>query len=299
MSEHDDRPSPGRARLALGLGVAILAISFAGVLIRGAGLAGAPFLAVAFYRMAFSTLLLGVAAAVTRARPPSRSDAAVLAVSGLCLAAHFGLWTLSFAYIPVARSVLIVDSQTIFVVVASALVLGERPSKRTLLGVAVAVAGIAVISADSFGGAAGGAWRGDLLALGGAVTVAGYLLAGRSVRRRLGLLGYVVPVYAVATAALFVWCVAAGVPLAGFAPKAWLGFALLAVVPTLFGHTVFNWLLGYLRADAVSIAILAEPVGAAALAFLFFGEVPSAWTLAGAPLVLAGLALASLGPSDA
>jgi len=287
------RPSPGRARLGAGLAVAILAISFAGVLIRGAGLAGAPFLAVAFYRMAFSTLLLGAAAAAMRTPLPSRADAKVLAVSGLCLAAHFGLWTLSFAYIPVARSVLIVDSQTIFVVIASALVLEERPSRRTLAGVAVAVAGILVISADSFGEAAGGAWRGDLLALGGAVTVAGYLLAGRSVRGRLGLLGYVVPVYAVATVALFVWCVAAGVPLAGFSGRAWLGFALLAVVPTIFGHTVFNWLLGYLRADAVSIAILAEPVGAAALAFLFFDEVPSVWTLAGAPLVLAGLALAT------
>src|SRR6476659_2634963 len=109
----DDRPSPGRARLAAGLAVAIIAISFAGVLIRGAGLAGAPFLAVAFYRMAFSTLLLGAAAAVARTRLPSRADAPVLVASGLCLAAHFGLWTLSFAYIPVARSVLIVDSQTI------------------------------------------------------------------------------------------------------------------------------------------------------------------------------------------
>ena len=102
-----------------------------------------------------------------------------------------------------------------------------------------------------------------------------------------------------ANAASLVWCLAAGVALTGFAPNVWLGFVLLAVVPTICGHTVFNWLLGYLRADTVSIAILAEPVGAAALAFLFFGEVPSAWTLAGAPLVLAGLALASLGSSDA
>src|SRR6185369_15282688 len=121
----DARPSPGRARLVAGLVVAVLAISFAGVLIRGAGLAGAPFLAVAFYRMAFSTLLLGAASVAARTPLPSRGDLKVLAVSGLCLAAHFGLWTLSFAYIPVARSVLIVDSQTIFVVVASALVLGE------------------------------------------------------------------------------------------------------------------------------------------------------------------------------
>jgi drug/metabolite transporter (DMT)-like permease len=294
----DPHPSPGRARLAAGLAVGILAVSFAGVLIRGVGLAGVPFLAVAFYRMAFATAMLAAAAAVAGTRWPSRADAKLVALSGLCLAGHFGLWTLSFAYIPVARSVLIVDSQTIFVVAASALVLKERPTRRVLAGVATAIAGILVVSADGFL-AAGGAWRGDLLALGGAVAVVGYILAGRLARARLGLLGYVVPVYAVATVALLVWCVAARVPLAGFPPRAWLGFLLLAVVPTIFGHTVFNWLLGHLRADAVSVAFLAEPVGAAALAYLFFGEVPSAWTLAGAPLVLTGLALASSGSGRA
>jgi drug/metabolite transporter (DMT)-like permease len=289
----DTSSQPSRARVVAALAVGIVAISFAGVLIRGVGLAGVPFLAVAFYRMAIATALLGAAAAATRAPMPSRGDWRLLVVSGLCLAAHFGLWTLSFAHIPVARAVLIVDSQTIFVVAASALVLGERPPARVLAGVAVAVVGILVVSADSFGEAAGGSATGDLLALGGAVAVAGYILAGRAARARLGLLGYVVPVYTVATAGLLAWCLAAGVPLWGFGARAWAGFALLAVVPTIFGHTVFNWLLGHVRADTVAVAILAEPVGAAALAYLFFGEVPSAMTLAGAPIVLAGLALAS------
>ena len=286
-----ENPTP--ARIAIALAVGIVAISFAGVLIRGVGVAGVPFLAVAFYRMAFATALLGAAALATRATMPTRREAGLVLLSGLCLAAHFGLWTMSFEYIPVARAVLVVDSQTIFVVALSALVLGERPSGRVLSGVGLAVAGILVVSAGSFGAASSGTVRGDLLALGGAVTVAGYILAGRAARARLGLLGYVVPVYGVATVALLVWCLAAGVPLTGFPPRAWGGFVLLAVVPTVFGHTVFNWLLGHVRADTVAVAILAEPVGAAALAYLFFGEVPSASTLAGAPLVLAGLALAS------
>jgi drug/metabolite transporter (DMT)-like permease len=282
-----------RARIVAALAVGIVSISFAGVLIRGVGVTGVPFLAVAFYRMAFAVGLLGAAAVATRAPMPTRREAWLVVASGLCLAAHFGLWTMSFEYIPVARAVLIVDSQTIFVVALSALVLGERPGIRVLGGVGLAIAGILVVSADSFAAASGGTARGDMLALGGAIAVAGYILAGRAARARLGLLGYVVPVYGVATAALLVWCLAAGVPLAGFPPRAWAGFALLAVIPTVFGHTVFNWLLGHVRADTVAVAILAEPVGAAALAYLFFGEVPSAFTFAGAPLVLAGLALAS------
>jgi drug/metabolite transporter (DMT)-like permease len=285
---------PSRARLAAAIAVAVVAISFAGVLIRFVGLSGVPYIAVAFYRMAFSTAMLGSAAVVARTPFPARRDWPVLLFSGLCLAAHFGLWTLSFGYIPVGRAVLIVDSQTIFVVVASALVLREWPTRRILAGVALAMAGIVIVSADTLGG--GGSWQGDVLALGGAVTVAGYFLAGRYVRARLGLLGYVVPVYAVASVVLFVWCLAAGAPLAGFPPRAWLGFLLLAAVPTLGGHTVFNWVIKYVRADAVSVAILAEPVGAAVLAFFLFGEVPSTYTFYGAPLILAGLVLASIAP---
>lgn len=292
----DAAQPPSRARIALATAGGVVAISFAGVLIRFVGLAGVPFLAVAFYRMAFTTAILGAAAFATRAPMPSRADAPVLLGSGLCLAAHFGLWTLSFAYVPVARAVLIVDSQSVFVVIASAILLKEWPTRRVLAGVALAVVGILVVSADSFGVASAGSRTGDLLALGGAVAVVGYILAGRVARARLGLLGYVVPVYATATAGLLVWCLVAGVPLAGFPPKAWLGFLLLALVPTIFGHTVFNWLLGHVRADAVSVAILAEPVGAAALAYLLFGEAPTAWMLAGAPVVIAGLVLASLAP---
>ena len=122
-------------------------------------------------------------------------------------------------------------------------------------------------------------------------------MAGRYSRARLGLLGYVVPVCTVATVGLLLLCIGTGASLTGFPLRVWIGFLLLAIIPTIFGHTVFNWLLGYVRADTVSVAILAEPVGAAVLAFLIFGEVPSVWTIAGAPLIVGGLVLASIGGS--
>ena len=288
--------TPSRAMLATALGVGIVAVSFAGVLIRWLDVAGVPLLAVAFYRLAFATAALGAAAAARGTAWPRKEDRRVVLISGVCLAAHFGLWTLSFQYIPVARAVLVVSSQTIFVIAAAALLLGERPTRRALAGAALALAGMAVVSADGFTGANAGAWRGDLLALGGAIAVVGYILAGRVARARLGLLGYVVPVYAVACVLLLAACVASGTSMAGFGARAWVGFALLALIPTILGHSVFNWLIGYGRADTISVSFLAEPVGAAALAYLIFGEVPSAATLAGAPLILGGLALVTLSP---
>lgn len=292
-----DRQTPGRGTIAGALAIGIVAVSFAGVLIRWLDLSGVPLLAVAFYRLAFATTVLGAVAARGTAWP-AKGDWRVLAFSGLCLAAHFGLWTLSFEYISVGRAVLIVSSQTIFVILAAALVLGERPPRRALAGAALALAGMAVVSIDTLAGTGSETWRGDLFALGGAVAVVGYILAGRVARARLGLLGYVVPVYGVACVLLLGACLAVGTPLWGFPARAWVGFALLAAVPTLLGHTVFNWLIAHVRADTISVSMLAEPIGAAALAYLFFAEVPSATTLAGAPLILAGLALVSFSPRE-
>ena len=60
------------------------------------------------------------------------------------------------------------------------------------------------------------------------------------------------------------------------------------------GHTGLNWALRYLPAYVVNLTLLGEPIGATLIAFLLPGirEVPSALTLAGGTLVLAGILLA-------
>jgi hypothetical protein len=44
--------------------------------------------------------------------------------------------------------------------------------------------------------------------------------------------------------------------------------------PQFLGHTVFNHLLGEVKASVVSVALLAEPVGATLLGLLVFHERP-------------------------
>ena len=70
-----------------------------------------------------------------------------------------------------------------------------------------------------------------------------------------------------------------------------LWIALLALVPQLLGHTSFNWALRWLPASLVAVALLGEPIGSSALAFVLLREVPGPVTLAGAALILAGIAV--------
>jgi drug/metabolite transporter (DMT)-like permease len=84
----------------------------------------------------------------------------------------------------------------------------------------------------------------------------------------------------------------AGDSFTGYSTKTFVMFGLLALVPQLVGHSAINWALAYVPATLVAVAILGEPVGATALAALILDELPSAFEIAGALLVMAGVYVA-------
>jgi drug/metabolite transporter, DME family len=73
----------------------------------------------------------------------------------------------------------------------------------------------------------------------------------------------------------------------------------LGALPTALAYTLFARGLKRIGAGETATLTLAEPVTAAALGFLVLGERPGAAALVGAALVLAGLMLLALRPSDA
>jgi drug/metabolite transporter (DMT)-like permease len=143
---------------------------------------------------------------------------------------------------------------------------------------------------EFFGGTA---FLGDLLALVGALTVAGYLLIGRSLRENMSLVPYIFVVYGMAALILVVIALATGEPLFGYEPQTYLWFLLLALIPQLLGHSTYNWALGYLPASFVSVTLLGEPISSAILAYFILDEVPTALMIFGAILILIGIYIAS------
>jgi drug/metabolite transporter (DMT)-like permease len=66
---------------------------------------------------------------------------------------------------------------------------------------------------------------------------------------------------------------------------------LLAIFPQLLGHTSLNWALRWLSPVAVTLVILAEPIGSSLLGWWIFQEVPSPQVLWGGLLLLMGVVL--------
>ncbi|MFP4589812.1 MAG: DMT family transporter, partial [Candidatus Acetothermia bacterium] len=156
------------------------------------------------------------------------------------------------------------------------------------LGMIAAVAGSAMIG---LGDMHGGEMQlyGDLLALAGALFAATYLMLGRKVRQKIATFPYIFLVYGISSLFLFALCLQQGVDLITYSGKNWLLFALLALIPTLIGHTSFNWALSEVKASRVGATILGEPIGASILAAIIFDEIPNPLSMAGGLLVLSAI----------
>jgi drug/metabolite transporter (DMT)-like permease len=270
----------------------VTAVSFSAVLVRLADLKDQP-LAVAFYRNAMAAAVL-VPIAVVRGREEFRSldrrKLGLALLAGAFLAAHFSTWVPSLSFTTVAASSVLVTTQPVWIA-AFGRVIGERVARATLLGIALALVGTLIISGGDFE-SSGRALLGDVLALAGGAFGAAYVLSGRNLRRDLSLLTYVSIVYTTCAAILAVEMKATGTPFTGFPVKTWVVFALLTLGPQIMGHTVFNYLLAYLDASVVTVAIMAEPVGATVLAFLILSENPPWNVVGGGAVLLAGVYLA-------
>ena len=275
-----------RRHLAL-LALGVVAVSFSAILIR---LADAPALSIAFWRNAIGAGIL-LPIAIRRHRDEFRrlssTQWATAILSGALLAAHFATWIPSLDYVSVGASTVLVTTQPVWVAVIGRL-LGRRVDPRALLGIALSLAGALVIFGPDLGSPD---LRGDTLAVLGAITASGYLLAGRNLRTQVSLLTYVGIAYTVCAVALAVVVAVAGEPFGGFPVSAWLLFLGMALGPQILGHTVFNYLLSDVDPGVISIAITAEPVGSTLLAFLFFAELPPWTAIAGGILILAGIAV--------
>jgi drug/metabolite transporter (DMT)-like permease len=266
----------------------VLAITWAAVLVRWAD---APAMSIAFWRMALATACLAFYCGIARVRfwrAWRGIDWWTGAGAALLLALHFAFWISSLDYTSVAASSVLVSTQPVFVAILGRALLNERPSRAAWGGIALAIAGTVVIAGADFA-LDRRAVLGDLLALLGAVWISGYYILAKVLRASKDLVPYVTVIYAMTAGWLLVGALASGSELAGWGTGTWAALAGLALGPTILGHSSLNYALRYMPAFKVNIAILGEPVGAAAWAWLLLSERPGPATWIGGALILIGI----------
>jgi drug/metabolite transporter (DMT)-like permease len=289
----------------LGLIISIIAVSFASIFILSCQ---APPLSIAFYRLLFTTLLIFPFILIQKKtrdelRTLPRATLLIMLVIGVILATHFSLWITSLKMTSVASSVILVTAHPVLVAPVSFYFLKEKLSWVNALGIAISLAGVAVLVIGNYGFAAFGldTIEGNILALLGGIAAGLYILGGRKLRKTVSTMSYAFVVYAVGTITLFFICLALSAPVYNLTITDYKIILLMALVSGIFGHTLYNWSLGYIRASVMSVALLGEPIGSSLLAYAipWIHQEPSLYTVVGGGIILVGIYLTARTIKDA
>lgn len=265
------------------LAVGIFAASQSGNIIR---LGDAHPIAIAAWRLAIASLLLAPLAGRRLAGLArlSAGDWLSLVLAGTAIAGHFFTWIAAVQRTTVANAAVFFAINPVMTAAAGWVFFGEKPTRGLVASVVLGLAGVAVLgwadldlSPENLAG--------DAFAIACSVLFTAYFLLGKRVRRVLDNRAYVTALYGVAALVSFGAMAFLEIPFVGYSDRTWLCFGLMALVPTMVGHTAFNYALKYLPAGRISAMTLAEPLLAGAVAWVAWDEPLGRATLAGYVLV--------------
>lgn len=255
----------------IALFIGVVAVSTSAIFAK---LATSPAPITATYRLLFTVLLMTPFAIRPLLREISTISGrawALATVSGFFLAAHFILWFESLNWTSVTSSVVLVTLQPLFSFIGGYFVFKERLGLAAIAGGILAFIGSVIIGWGDFR-IGGMALFGDILALIAAGMVTGYWMVGQHMRKTLSLTTYTYIVYSISTLMLILYSALLNYSFFPYPTIDWVWFLLLAIIPTLLGHSIFNWVIKWVNASTVSMSILGEPIGSAILAYWIFHE---------------------------
>lgn len=279
------------------LGAGVLGVSFAGAILQHVD--EIPPLMRASWRLQITVLMLAPFAiwqysnleVENKLKLIEKRTIWILIGSGFALAAHFGTWVTSLDHTSLAHSLLFVTSHPIIIVIGIAIFV-RRPRRLEVIGALIGLLGasITLLDAKSDGEVT---LYGDLLAFAGAITVVGYIVAGRILREWMPVFLYAVPVTLLASIILIPisYMVGEDTSALGWISSELLGwFILLAFLAGIVGHTGLNACLRWLQPLTISFAVTLEPIIGALIGWLIFdGSIPQQWTWIGGILLITGI----------
>ena len=281
----------------LALFVGAITIGFSGIFVRWSETGP---MATGIYRMGIAGIVLWLLPFLVPAAKPhitpkvSRADKLWLLAGGLLFAADIAAWHPALLLTTISNATFIGNVATIFVALGAWLIFKRRIGGLFILGMAVTLAGAALLMGVSFGLAAS-RLLGDALALVAAVFYGGYFLIVAHLRARLPTFTILTWSSLIAAVTLLPLAVIQGETLlpptlAGWAPL--LGLSLLVHVG---GQGAIAYAFAHLSPQFTALGTFIQPVAAAVLAWLLLGERLGPAEIAGSAVILLGIWIAHRG----
>jgi drug/metabolite transporter (DMT)-like permease len=284
-----DQAGRGRAALAALTGGALIGLAPIAIRISEVG----PH-ATNMWRFLFALPILAAWAGISKAKPTQGQTFQLLG-AGLLFGLEISLWAAALGLTTVANATLLVNLTPVFAAAIGWVLFKERLSATVLGGGAAALLGAVILAmarAQANGGPAPSETQGligDSFALVGALFYAGYLLIVRGLGKQVS----VGAVMFLATLVSAFVSLALGLALGeAMLPQTWSGWVLLValgVIVQVGGQGLIAYGVGRLPIVASTVLLWMQPLVAAVLAWVLFGEALGSLAFAGAALILAGI----------
>ncbi len=295
------RPATPALAMFLALLAGATCIGFSGVFVRYADVGPA---AAGFWRMMFALPVLAAWTALEgrKARgDAARAPAALwpIALAGLAFGVDVVLYNAALGFTTIANASLLGNLSPVVVVLAAWLLLGEKPSRRILGALLLALGGAAMLVLPKFTGVAatgpGGSLFGDGLAVGAAIAYAGYILAIRKARDRAA--AGRISLISSTLCALFCLATALGLgeTIIPLSLQGWLAVIALGLISHAMGQGLITLALGHYGASAASLVMVWPALVSVLAAWVLFGEQPGPAQAFGGVAILAAVLLVRRG----
>ena len=284
MSEVSGRT---QAVLAAVLGASLIGLAPIGIRLSDLGPQ-----ATNFWRFIFALPILVLL--VGRGATPARRDVGWLLLAGLLFGFELNLWAEALGRTTIANATLLTNMTPIFAAAFGWLLFKERLARGVLWGGAVAFAGAVMLTLARASAGVGPStpedgWIGDGLGLLSAFGYAGYLLIVRSVGARASVGAVMLFASLSGAAYTLALCLVFGQDLLPHSLQGWAILVGLGVVVQAGGQGLIAYGVGRLPILVSTVLLWTQPLAAAALSWIIFGEELGLYGMLGAALILAGL----------
>jgi len=212
-------------------------------------------------------------------------------LAGLFFSMDLSFWHYGIVMTSVANATVLCNLTPVVVTLVGWLVFKERPARLFILALALAMGGAFAMAAGAAPGQGTNPVLGDIFSVSVALWYSGYFLTVKQARTTAGALR------------ITFWATVAGIPVMGAAalllgedmiPATAAGWAACVGMGVMHvaGQGGVAWALGKLPASITAVTILIQPIVAAALGWLIFGETLAPVQALGGALVLAAIVLA-------
>jgi drug/metabolite transporter (DMT)-like permease len=274
----------------------IIAASQSGNLVR---LGDASPFAITTWRLALASLMLAPIAGprLVQLFRLGAVDFLFLVLAGVALALHFFTWIAGVQHTAVANASIFFSINPVITSMAGWIFFRERPTKRLAISIACGLGAVVVIGIADFDLNPGRAY-GNALAVLSSLLFTVYFLLGKRVRRSVDSRAYVTGVYGIAALTGLATLLVLGLPVVEYSSRNWTCFLLMALIPTMIGHTSINHASPYIEAGRISAFMLMEPLTAGLGAAIFWGEGVQFHMVAGYALICVSVLILVLDPAS-